>query len=138
MAARRNSSARALGMNDFGGIERHSLTGLAMLFFNHPEDQGKLGQCLFGGRHQCMTACKGRYLSHPTVGLVAIQHYLVVVEGHATSFYYSGQDWRVSREPRRTQSSGNLRQTRYPRLSRIGRITLFDLLDVQVRESDAA
>ena len=84
--------AVALGMNDFGGIERHGLTGLAMLFFNHPEDHGKLGQCQFGGRHQGMTARKGRYLSHPTVGLVAIQHYLVVVEAHATSFYYPGQN----------------------------------------------
>src|SRR5206468_7529773 len=87
VAARRNSSERALGMDDFGRIAWHWSCALAVLLFDHPEDFHQFCQSLLCCWHQGVAPGNGRNLSHPSIGLVSIEHDLVIIEAHVPSFY---------------------------------------------------
>src|SRR5260370_6230524 len=108
VAARRNSSERALGMDDFGRIAWHWSSALAVLLLDHPEDFSQFCQSLLCCWHQGVAPGNGRNLRHPSVGLVSIKHDLVIIEAHVPSFYaWAGDSIRriADRPPTSTASS---------------------------------
>lgn len=80
----RNSAARGLGMNDFGGFAGKSLSDGAVLFFDQLKDLCELRYGFFHCRHERVAPGNRRDLSHPAIGLVPIDYELVVVEADAT------------------------------------------------------
>src|SRR5258708_27248886 len=60
VAGRRNSSERALGMDDFGRIAWHWSSALAVLLFDHPEDFHQFCQSLLCCWHQGVAPGNGR------------------------------------------------------------------------------
>ena len=69
-------------MRDLGRIGGQGLVPLPVLFRNQPKDGGQLDQGLFTSRHERVTSGDGGYFGHPSIGLVSIQQYLVVIEPH--------------------------------------------------------
>jgi len=84
VAARRKSSARALGMNDFGRVGRECRARFAELSLDHCEDLLQLHKGLCSGRHQGVAARNGRHFGDPTGRLIAIKQHFVIVETHAS------------------------------------------------------
>src|SRR5229473_828282 len=74
-------------MDDFGRIAWHWSSALAVLLFDHPEDFHQFCQSLLCCWHQGVAPGNGRNLSHPSIGLVSIEHDLVIIEAHVPSFY---------------------------------------------------
>src|SRR5258708_2002026 len=74
-------------MDDFGRIAWHWSSALAVLLFDHPEDFHQFCQSLLCCWHQGMAPGYRRNLSHPSIGLVSIEHDLVIIEAHVPSFY---------------------------------------------------
>src|ERR1051325_10963632 len=83
IATRRNSSARALGMHDFGGVAWHGLATLAVLFFDQPENRRKFSQGLLCRWHQGVTPGNCGDFSHPPVRLVPVEDHFVIIEAHS-------------------------------------------------------
>jgi hypothetical protein len=75
-------------MDDFGAVARHWLSALAMLLLDDPKDFRQLRRSFFGCRHQRMASGKSGDFGHPAIGLVAVEHYFIVVEAHVPSFYF--------------------------------------------------
>src|SRR5580698_11527424 len=79
-AIRRNSSARALGMNEFCGVGGKRQPCLAIFRLNHFEYVSRFDQRRFPCGHQGITAWHRRYFSYPAIRLVAVEHDLIVFE----------------------------------------------------------
>src|SRR5436190_671847 len=84
VAARRNSSTRALGMQDFGSIGWERLIALRVLLRNHLKYGSELGQCSFSGGHQRMASRDRRHFGNPAARLILVEHDLVVVQAHVS------------------------------------------------------
>src|ERR1019366_3490334 len=86
-ATRRNSSARPLvGMDDFGSVYREGLALATVFGGNHLEHPFEFRQGLFPRHHRRITARDCGDLRNPSVWLIAVQHDLIIVEMHASSY----------------------------------------------------
>jgi hypothetical protein len=69
-------------MHDFGRILRQRSPDGVALLFDQSEHSGEFGHCFFGRWHQGMASRNGGNFGNPAIGLVPIDHDLVVVELH--------------------------------------------------------
>jgi hypothetical protein len=79
-------------MHYFGGVHGKGRAFFAIFSGDHLEDLPQLGQCLFPRGHEGVAALYRGNLRNPAIGIVAVQNYLVIVETHASQFYYR-PDW---------------------------------------------
>ena len=66
------SSARALGMRDFGRVEWQGDALVAVFGRNHLEHMFEFHEGVLFGGHQCVAPRDGRNLRNPAVGLVSV------------------------------------------------------------------
>jgi hypothetical protein len=91
VAARRNSSARALGMHDLGCVGGQRLIPFLVLVRNQPKYGSELNKGIFPSRHERVASGNCRDFRNPSVGTVSIQHHFVIVEAHRPPLYRLAQ-----------------------------------------------
>lgn len=81
-ATLRNSSARAPGMGDFGGIGRQRLIALRVFLRDHLEYGCQFKQRSLSRRHQRMATRNGWNFGDPTIRFIPEEHDFIVIQAY--------------------------------------------------------
>ena len=74
-------------MHDLSRVGWKPLALLLVLGGDEREELSQLSQRFLAGRHEGVTARNRRNLRDPTIRLVPVEHYFVVLERHRFPFY---------------------------------------------------
>jgi hypothetical protein len=73
-------------MHDLGRVGGQRLFPFCVLVRNQPKYSGELDEGLFPSRHEGVASRDCRDFRYPSVGLVSVKHYFVIVEDHRSPF----------------------------------------------------